>query len=347
MAGERVVTIRHVSRCISKAIANQASLRVPPLSSLAAVLACCLFEAESRWQIPSPMRGECPISGSRLHPFSAAQTFWASRDRPLLSFRRPRTIVEHHPRHSFRVRMQRNTGLRDPFAEDDDAPPRAAAGRPPPRFPKSEQAPLRNVAGTSSSPYAGSLGAPRLAPPRSAPRNDTASASTSASTASRPLGLSLGLPRSRMPPKRETNTTEGDSPKTAADIARQADDAVRNTDSDALLSRLSALKLGYLPPEPFTQEFSSSSATNSAGPMTGSSFPRPHQQGVDARRSPLINIGTYLRCTAIDAEVEAFLTQGNGPKQIISIGAGSDSRYWRLMVSPPTHLDPSFIGELY
>ncbi len=102
----------------------------------------------------------------------------------------------------------------------------------------------------------------------------------------------------------------------------QTDDAVRATDSDALLSRLSALRLGYLSPEPYTQEFAAASASSARG-----------MQDSAARRSPLINIGTFLRCSTIDQHLETFLMAGTGRKQIISIGAGSDSRYWRIMVS--------------
>lgn len=63
------------------------------------------------------------------------------------------------------------------------------------------------------------------------------------------------------------------------------------------------------------------------------------------RRPPIINIGTYLRCEMIDRLVEDFLLadgeearsgdaagKGKG-RQIISVGAGSDARYWRIMVS--------------
>ncbi|CDW97151.1 hypothetical protein, partial [Sporisorium scitamineum] len=120
---------------------------------------------------------------------------------------------------------------------------------------------------------------------------------------------------------RRVHRTQSNDTGSVVGAARQADDAVRNTDSDALLSRLSALKLGYLPSEPFTQEFCTSPASS-------------HRQDASTRRSPLINIGTYLRCSTLDTEVETFLRQGEGQKQIISIGAGSDSRYWRFMSDP-------------
>jgi [phosphatase 2A protein]-leucine-carboxy methyltransferase len=70
--------------------------------------------------------------------------------------------------------------------------------------------------------------------------------------------------------------------------------------------------------------------------MPSTSSPAVRSFGFDPpqRRSPLINIGTVLRCTAIDSAVAEFLsTNPATPKQILSIGAGSDSRYWRIMVS--------------
>ena len=41
-------------------------------------------------------------------------------------------------------------------------------------------------------------------------------------------------------------------------------------------------------------------------------------------------MGTHHRTVAIDLLVDRFLEAGG--KQIVSLGAGSDTRYWRLMV---------------
>jgi [phosphatase 2A protein]-leucine-carboxy methyltransferase len=50
-----------------------------------------------------------------------------------------------------------------------------------------------------------------------------------------------------------------------------------------------------------------------------------------AKRYPIINRGTYVRTTAIDQLVLRFLkTNPSQPKQIISLGAGSDTRFFRL-----------------
>jgi hypothetical protein len=49
-----------------------------------------------------------------------------------------------------------------------------------------------------------------------------------------------------------------------------------------------------------------------------------------SRKPPLINVGTHHRTWAIDLLVDQFLERGG--KQVVSLGAGSDTRFWRLMV---------------
>lgn len=51
-----------------------------------------------------------------------------------------------------------------------------------------------------------------------------------------------------------------------------------------------------------------------------------------ARKPPLINVGTHHRTWGIDRLVDRFLQRGG--KQVVSLGAGSDTRFWRLMVRP-------------
>lgn len=97
-------------------------------------------------------------------------------------------------------------------------------------------------------------------------------------------------------------------------------EAVRETDSDALVSRIHACEAGYLPPDEYAPLF--------ARPG------RPH-----ARRPPLISIGTYLRAQELDRYVDTFLRTGSlcGTQpaakrvQIVSLGAGSDTRFWRMV----------------
>jgi [phosphatase 2A protein]-leucine-carboxy methyltransferase len=55
-----------------------------------------------------------------------------------------------------------------------------------------------------------------------------------------------------------------------------------------------------------------------------------------AKRYPIINRGTYVRTTAIDQLVLRFLqTNPSQHKQIISLGAGSDTRFFRLCANKP------------
>jgi [phosphatase 2A protein]-leucine-carboxy methyltransferase len=61
------------------------------------------------------------------------------------------------------------------------------------------------------------------------------------------------------------------------------------------------------------------------GPGAGPSL------GVTPRKPPLINVGTHHRTMALDLVVDRFLKEGG--KQVVSLGAGSDTRFWRIMVS--------------
>lgn len=92
------------------------------------------------------------------------------------------------------------------------------------------------------------------------------------------------------------------------------DAAIRSTDNDAAQARLSAVRKGYLQ-DPFINYF-----------VKQARFIPP--------RPPLINIGTYLRSEAIDALVNRWLQLDlpGGEKQIVSLGAGSDTRFWRINV---------------
>ncbi|GAB1319078.1 carboxy methyl transferase for protein phosphatase 2A [Madurella fahalii] len=96
------------------------------------------------------------------------------------------------------------------------------------------------------------------------------------------------------------------------------DATIQGTDTDAAISRLSAVELGYLS-DPFARLFVQ-------GP--------PLSHGV-GRRLPIINRGTYTRTTAIDTLVDRFLatTNPDEPRQIVSLGAGTDTRSLRLFAS--------------
>ncbi|KAF7587778.1 carboxy methyl transferase for protein phosphatase 2A [Aspergillus hancockii] len=93
------------------------------------------------------------------------------------------------------------------------------------------------------------------------------------------------------------------------------DRVVQSTDNDASLSRLSAVALGYLE-DPFAKTLLA--------------------PGSETRRLPIINRGTYVRTTAIDRLVAKFLKrEPQQKKQIISLGAGTDTRAFRLFASQP------------
>ena len=51
------------------------------------------------------------------------------------------------------------------------------------------------------------------------------------------------------------------------------------------------------------------------------------------RRSPLIHRGYYTRVACMDATIRAFLEAAGPTAQVVNLGAGVDSTFWRLAVS--------------
>ncbi|KAF9881877.1 leucine carboxyl methyltransferase superfamily [Colletotrichum karsti] len=103
----------------------------------------------------------------------------------------------------------------------------------------------------------------------------------------------------------------GDGPSSAGPTH---DQTIQGTDDDAAGSRLSAVNVGYLD-DPYARFF-----------VDGMAGPPP-------RRLPIINRGTYTRTVALDSLVDSFLSDvsdGTKQKQIISLGAGTDTRPFRL-----------------
>ncbi|KAF8198391.1 leucine carboxyl methyltransferase [Mycena galopus ATCC 62051] len=95
--------------------------------------------------------------------------------------------------------------------------------------------------------------------------------------------------------------------------SQDADSSIRLTDTDAALARFSAVQKGYLH-DPYIKPL----------------VPRSHLQ---PPRPPLINIGTFVRATAIDDLVFQWLQTSakHGTRcQIVSLGSGSDTRFWRI-----------------
>ena len=110
-----------------------------------------------------------------------------------------------------------------------------------------------------------------------------------------------------------------DNPSAPSSEGRAAkDEVVQHTDIDASGSRLSAVELGYLE-DPFAKLFVSTESQ---------------------RRFPIINRGTYVRTRAIDNLVDLFLSNLlSVKKQIISLGAGSDTRFFRIVQRDDPDLD--------
>ncbi|KAF6814180.1 leucine carboxyl methyltransferase superfamily [Colletotrichum sojae] len=99
------------------------------------------------------------------------------------------------------------------------------------------------------------------------------------------------------------------------------DQTIQGTDDDAAGSRLSAVGVGYLE-DPYACFFVDAMA------------------GPPPRRLPIINRGTYTRTVALDSLIDNFLSESDGmpsgsrQKQIISLGAGTDTRPFRLFPRP-------------
>eukprot|EP00842_Homolaphlyctis_polyrhiza_P000284 jgi/Hompol1/1256/HPOL_000524-RA len=107
------------------------------------------------------------------------------------------------------------------------------------------------------------------------------------------------------------------------------DEPVRSTNDDALTSKLSAISSGYI-----TDAFAKVFAKRGASSQT--------------KRPPIINRGTYTRTYALDMLVHRFLDcpllQGT-EKQIVSIGAGCDTRYFQLKaagIQPALYVEIDF-----
>ncbi len=173
-------------------------------------------------------------------------------------------------------------------------------------------------------------------------------------------GLSLGLPRSRRGQARQIpgSGASAHAGPTASN-GQDAEDAVRMTDSDALISRYCAWQAGYFARNRLNHELTadflkaaSGSTVSAQGNLAAPSWRVLNQPGqgsravqapsyAAARRPPIINIGTTLRCNGIDDRIAAFALQsGQGRKvQIISLGAGSDDRVFRVKVSSSAVLE--------
>ena len=105
----------------------------------------------------------------------------------------------------------------------------------------------------------------------------------------------------------------GSRSDTDMDRSEALDAGIRSTDGFAAHARVSTLRKGYIQDE-FLQ------------------FMVPRHKTLPTH-APLIHIGTYHRSGSIDRLVHVFLEAGGrSKKQVVSLGAGSDTRFWRLAV---------------
>jgi [phosphatase 2A protein]-leucine-carboxy methyltransferase len=120
--------------------------------------------------------------------------------------------------------------------------------------------------------------------------------------------------------------------RTQEDVETRKDKIVQQTDQDASGSRMSAVSLGYLD-DPFAQAFVQDPIPRRYPIINRGTFNFLLSQEALINPQP----GTYIRTTAIDRLVNTFLSTNPGsPKQIISLGAGSDTRYFRIVTANPT-----------
>jgi [phosphatase 2A protein]-leucine-carboxy methyltransferase len=122
------------------------------------------------------------------------------------------------------------------------------------------------------------------------------------------------------------------------------DKVVQSTDGDALSSKYSAVQKGYLQDE-FIDLFvaGSKQAAAQQGPGSARKVVAQFQP-----KLPLINLGTFVRHHAIDVLVDRFLAAKKPGQrvQIISLGAGSDTRPFSLWSSKPENRDEILYHEI-
>ena len=111
------------------------------------------------------------------------------------------------------------------------------------------------------------------------------------------------------------------------------DKIVQHTDYDASISRLSAIEVGYLD-DPFAKLLLSAGEQRKFPIINRGMF--EDFENAYSQRYSNENEGTYVRTTAIDNLVHRFLSMPTRTKkQILSLGAGSDTRFFRLMAQFP------------
>ena len=88
------------------------------------------------------------------------------------------------------------------------------------------------------------------------------------------------------------------------------DDAVQSTNDDATLCKLSAVTMGYWS-DPFLKHMAKPSSMD--------------------RRAPEIHLGYYARVAGVRLLVDKFFEACDTSVQVINLGAGFDTTFWRLL----------------
>ncbi|KAL2363812.1 hypothetical protein RJZ56_003283 [Blastomyces dermatitidis] len=161
--------------------------------------------------------------------------------------------------------------------------------------------------------------------------------------------LRRGAGRGRLRGRGINEPTTSDAEGTVA-----KDKIIQQTDNDASVSRLSAVDLGYLH-DPFVQVLVNGGGIGSRRyPIINRGIPPILHLNLCLNFSThfwalsnwlrntlltLLFVGTYVRTTALDSLVYRFLnTNKTSPRkrQIISLGAGSDTRVFQLLSKHPS-----------
>jgi [phosphatase 2A protein]-leucine-carboxy methyltransferase len=128
----------------------------------------------------------------------------------------------------------------------------------------------------------------------------------------------------------------------SSDTQHRNDVDIQSTDTDAAVSRLSAVSMGYLD-DPFASLFVNGPGTRRLPIINRGKYLIPTVLYF-SDFSNISRVGTYTRTTALDILINAFISQDAGEaeacspnRQIISLGAGTDTRYFRLRANNKHH----------
>ncbi|CAK9437448.1 uncharacterized protein LODBEIA_P18260 [Lodderomyces beijingensis] len=117
------------------------------------------------------------------------------------------------------------------------------------------------------------------------------------------------------------------------------DKLVRATDLDALSCRHSINEKSYLAPkDDFIRDLIRSYESNLrwCESYTAMSAARTVRGAFKENKLPLINRGTFLRTVSVTEIISKFIKEFNGKCQLVSLGSGSDTRFFGLLKDYPS-----------